>query len=124
MKSTTTMTTNELQTALTDLHALLAKGMFLEAMEKYLDDDVVMQEGEGDLKRGKKFNMDLEAKVLEGVGAFGGYSVSNVGFGENTTFYEAVMEYTQTDGKEVRVVQCVVDTWRDGKIVSERFYHA
>ena len=118
------MTTDELKTALSDLHAMLAEGKFLEAMDKYLHDDVVLQEGDEEPKRGKKICMDFEAKVLENVASFGGYRVSSVGFGDDTTFYQAVMEYTQKDGKEVRVDQCVVDEWRDGKIVSERFYHA
>ena len=117
------MTTDELKAALTNLHGLLAEGKFLEAMDQYLDDDVVLQEAGEEPKRGKKFCMDFEAKVLEGVASFGGYRVSAVGFGDDTTFYQAVMEYTQTDGQEVRVDQCVVDTWRNGKIVSERFYH-
>lgn len=118
------MTTNELQTNLRTLHTLLGEGKFLEAMEQFLDDDVVLQEGEGEPKRGKQACIDFEAKVLEDVAAFGGYHVSSVGFGGDTTYYQAVMEYTLHDGTEVRVDQCVVDTWRDGKIVSERFYHA
>ena len=56
--------------------------------------------------------------------SFEGYRVSRMGFGDDLTFYEAVMEYTQTDGTAVRVNQCVVDRWKDGKIVSERFFHA
>jgi hypothetical protein len=121
--TTTSMTRADLQTSLNDLHALLAEGKFLEAMDRFLDDDVVLQEGGGEPKHGKQFCMDFEAKVLEDVAAFGGYRVSSVGFGDDTTYYQAVMEYTQKDGTEVRVDQCVVDTWRDGKIVSERFYH-
>jgi ketosteroid isomerase-like protein len=118
------MTTDELKNASDALHTLLSQGKFLEAMDEFLHDDVVLQEANEATKRGKKLCMDLEAKVLEDVATFGGYRVSNVGFGDDTVFYQAVMEYTQTDGKEVRVDQCVVDTWRDGKIVSERFYHA
>ncbi len=119
-----TMTNEQLKAAVADLHALLAKGQFLEAMDKYLDDDVVLQEGNSEPKHGKQNCMDFEAKVLEGVASFGGYNVSAVGFGDDTSFYQAVMEYTQTDGQEVRVEQCVVSQWRDGKIVSERFFHA
>lgn len=117
------MTQQEIQAALVDLHALLAQGQFIEAMQRYLHDDIVMQEGDSEPKQGKQLCIDFEAKVLEDVAAFGGYSVSSVGFGDNTSYYQAVMEYTQKDGQQVRVDQCVVDTWRDGKIVSERFYH-
>ncbi len=124
MQTQTTMTTDELKTALAELHGLLAEGKFLEAMEKFLDDDVTLQEANDEPKRGKAFCIEAERKLLEDVASFGGYHVSKVGYGEDTTFYEAVMDFTLKDGTEVHMEQCVVDTWRDGKIVSERFYHA
>ena len=118
------MTKNELETALAELHAMLAQGQFLEAMDRFLHDDVSLQEAGAEPKHGKAHCMEVEAKVLADVAAFGGYSVSAVGIGDDMTFYESVMEYTLKDGTEVRVEQCGVDRWRDGKIVSERFYHA
>ena len=118
------MTTDELKSALHQLHTMLGKGQFLEAMEQFLHDDVVLLEAEAPAKTGKKHVMEIEAKVLEDVAEFGGYEVSSVGFGDDRTFYQAVMEYTQKDGTKVRVDQCVVDEWKDGKIVRERFYHA
>ena len=124
MTTQTTMTTDELQASLTELHVLLAKGQFMESMERFLDDDVVLQEGEHEPKRGKAACMEFEEKALAEVASFGGYRVSGIGIGADTTYYQAVMEYTLKDGTEVRVDQCVVDEWRDGKIVSERFYHA
>ena len=114
----------DLRTQLDELHALLAQGQFLEAMDRFLADDVVLQEGNDPPKQGKAAVMDFEAKVLEGVASFGGYRVSSSAVAGDKTFYEAVMEYTQTDGETVRVEQCVVDTWKDGRIVHERFYHA
>jgi len=109
---------------LTSLHDMLAQGQFVEAMDRFLADDVVLQEGNDAPKHGKAAVMALEAKVLEDVAEFGGYQVSSVGAAADKTFYEAVMEYTQKDGAKVRVEQCVVDTWKDGRIVHERFYHA
>ena len=119
-----TTTTSDPTSDLTALLGLLGQGKFLEAMDAYLDDDVVLQEANGEPKRGKAFCMDFEAKFLETVAEFRGYTVSSVGVGENKSFYESVLEFVQTDGKEVRMQQCVVDTWKDGKIVHERFYHA
>ncbi len=118
------MTTIALQSSLDAMLALLAEGKFLEAMEEFLADDVVLQEGQEEPKVGKAHCMELEAKMLEDVATFGGYVVSSTGVGEDTTYYQAVMSYTLKDGTDVKVDQCVVDTWRDGKIVSQRFYHA
>lgn len=118
------MQTDQLEASLKTLHEMLAQGQFLEAMDRFLHDDVVLHEGESEPKRGKAACMEFEAKVLEDVAEFGGYRVDSVGFGDDTTYYQAVMEYTQKNGEKVRVDQCVVSKWRDGKIVSERFYHA
>ncbi len=118
------MTTDALKTSLESMLDMLAEGKFLEAMDEFLHDDVVLQEGESEPKHGKAHCMAFEAKVLEDVAKFGGYRVSSIGYGDDTTYYQAIMEYTIKDGTEVRVDQCVVDQWRDGKIVSQRFYHA
>ncbi len=121
---TNTVSQNDLRTRLNDMLAMLAEGKFLETMEEFLHDDAVLQEGNDEPKRGKKLNMDLEAKLLADVVKFGGYKVSSIGVGEDHTYYEAVLEFTLKDGTEVSMQQCVVDTWLDGKIIHERFYHA
>jgi len=118
------MTTTQLDTSLNSMLSLLGEGKFLEAMDEFLADDVVLQEGLEEPKVGKAHCMALEAKVLEDVAVFGGYTVSSIGIGENATFYQAIMDYTLKDGTRVIVDQCVADKWRDGKIVSQRFYQA
>ena len=40
------------------------------------------------------------------------------------SFYENVMDWVGTDGKDYHVEQVVVAKWRDGKIYHERFYYA
>jgi hypothetical protein len=115
---------DQLKTDLTDLLALLGEGKFLEAQERYLDDDVVLQEAGDEPKRGKALVMDAESKLLATVTEFRGYRVSSFAVAGDKTFYEGVMEFVTEGGKEVLVEQVVVDTWKDGKIVHERFYHA
>ena len=39
-------------------------------------------------------------------------------------FYEATMEFKTKDGQHVVQNQAVVTTWKNGKIVDERYYHA
>ena len=45
---------NQIEIAILDLKNLLGKGQFLEAMDKYLTDDVVLQEANGTPKIGKE----------------------------------------------------------------------
>ncbi|MFY0593743.1 SnoaL-like domain-containing protein [Roseivirga sp.] len=109
---------------LKDLLSLLSKGQFIEAQEKYLSDDVTLTEGNDTPKAGKANVIAQEKEVLSGVGEFIRYEASNTAVNGNVSFYEGVMEYIQKDGVHVKVEQTVVDKWENGKIVSERFYHA
>ncbi len=109
---------------LNDLLSLLSQGQFIEAQEKYLADDVSLVEGNAAPKTGKANVIAQEKEVLAGVGEFIRYEVFNTAVKGNVSFYEGVMEYVQKDGVHVKVEQTVVDKWEDGKIVSERFYHA
>ena len=113
-----------IEASLQGVFALLAKGAFVEAMETYLTDDVVLQEANADEKHGKTLCIETEKKLLEGVKEFHGYTVLRHATGEGVSFYEAVMEYTTTEDERVAVEQAVVTRWRDGRIAYERYYHA
>lgn len=113
-----------IEESLNDLLSLLGKGQFIEAQEKYLADNVSLTEGNDQPKSGKDNVIEIEKEVLSGVGEFIRYEAFNTAVNGNVSFYEGVMEYIQKDGVHVKVEQTVVDKWENGKIVSERFYHA
>jgi len=113
-----------IEESLNDLLSLLSQGQFIEAQEKYLADDVSLVEGNSAPKTGKANVIAQEKEVLSGVAEFIRYEAFNSAVKGNVSFYEGVMEYVQKDGVHVKVEQTVVDKWEDGKIVSERFYHA
>lgn len=105
--------------------ALLAEGKFIDAMEEYLADDVQLFEGNNPPKVGKAFALAEEVKLLDTVTAFHRYTVvSGPAVKGDTTFYEAVMEFTTNDGTDNRFEQVVRTQWKDGKIINERYYHA
>ena len=117
-------TTQDIESNLHDLFDILSRGQFVEAMQKYHHDDVVLREGNGDPKHGKAFCIAFEEEVLKNVGEFIRYEVLDYAVNGDTSFYEAVMEYKEINGNHVRVEQAVVSKWSDDTIVSERFYHA
>ncbi|MFT4537152.1 MAG: ketosteroid isomerase-like protein [Saprospiraceae bacterium] len=107
-----------------DVFNMLAKGQFIEAMDKYFDNDVQLFEGNNPSKEGKEHCINIEKEILSNVGEFIQYTVSNFAVSGDTSFSEAIMEYKEKDGTHVKVEQAVVSKWKDGKIVQERFYHA
>ncbi|WP_353777270.1 hypothetical protein [Winogradskyella sp. 3972H.M.0a.05] len=110
--------------ALADLKDLLGKGQFLEAMDKYLDDDVVLQEANNTPKEGKEVCIIAEKELLETVTEFIRYDINNIAIAGDVSYYEAVMEFKTNDGQHHRFEQVNRTQWKDGKIINERYYHA
>jgi len=109
---------------LQDLLGLLKEGKFIEAQEKYLDDNCSLIEGNAEPKVGKENVIAQEKEVLSEVGEFVRYEVISSAVNGNVSFYEGIMEYVEKSGTRVKVEQAVVDRWENGKIVIERFYHS
>lgn len=115
---------NQIEAAILDLKELLGKGQFLEAMEKYLTDDVVLQEADGTPKVGKETCIIAEKELLATVTEFIRYDILHYAISENTSYYEAIMEFKTNDGTHHRFEQINRTKWEDGKITNERYFHA
>jgi ketosteroid isomerase-like protein len=113
-----------IENALVDLKDLLGKGQFLEAMDKYLADDVVLQEANGEPKVGKDVCIAAEKELLATVTEFYRYEMNNVAVTGDYSYYEAIMEFKTNDGERHKFEQVNRTQWRDGKIINERYYHA
>jgi ketosteroid isomerase-like protein len=106
------------------LLGMLAQGQFVEGMEAFFAPDVTIQEVGQPPKTGRDHTIAVEKDLLAGVSEFIQYSAHSKGAGGDKTFYEATMEFKTTDGQHVVQNQAVVTTWKDGKIVDERYYHS
>ena len=113
-----------IKVALKDLKQLLGKGEFIIAMEKYLHQDVVLQEANNEPKVGKKVALEAEIELLKTVTSFEGYSMKNIAVRGNTSYYEAIMEFTTNDGVQHRFEQVNRTKWKNGLIINERYFHA
>ena len=113
-----------IETALIDLKTLLGKGQFLEAMDKYLAEDVVLQEANNEPKVGKEVCIVAEKELLATVTEFIQYDMKNIAISGDTSYYEATMEFKTNDGQHHKFEQVNRTQWKDGKIINERYYHA
>jgi len=101
----------DLKARVEDLNQMVLDGKMLEAFEKYYADDVVMQEINMDPVSGKDANREREEKWLSGA------------VGDDVTMVEWFMDYAHKEYGDVKLNQVAVQTWQDGKIVKELFYH-
>lgn len=107
------------------IFALLKEGEFIEAMETYLHDDVILREANGDPKKGKAYCVKFEQDFIDNdLKEFVRYEVNNYAVNGNHSFYDAVMELKLNDGTTLVSEQAVATEWKDGKIYRERYYHA
>lgn len=102
---------------------MLAEGQFVEGMEAFFDPNVTIQEVGQTPKSGRDHTIAVEKELLSDVAEFIQYSAHSTGAGGDKTFYEATMEFITKSGEHVVQNQAVVTTWKDGKIIDERYYH-
>ena len=98
-------------------------GKVLETFDAYYADDVVMSENKTDERVGKAANREYEIQFLNNVQEFHGAQVGRVIVDGDHAAVEWSFDITFKDGNRVKMQQVAVQTWKDGKIVREDFYH-
>jgi len=102
-------------------------GRILEAMDTFYADDLEMRENRNPPTRGKTANIEREKQFLAQVKQWQRMDVAAVAT-EGTpeigvAFIEYAFDFINTDGQPVHYEQVSVQRWRNGRIVSERFYY-
>ena len=114
----------QIENNLNDVLSHLSKGQFIDAMQKYLHENVTLTEANGTPKKGKAYCIAKEEELLATVSEFIRYEViSGPAVKGDTSFYESVMEFITNDGVKHTFEQVVRTKWKDGQIIDERFYH-
>lgn len=109
-----------------DLHQnYVTAGKLLEGFEKYYAENVVMQELGEEPRVGKDANRTHEINFMQSIKDVHGSGI--LSFAEdaenNKTMVESWIDLTFTNGFRVKMQQVAVQTWKDGLIVNEIFYH-
>ena len=106
-----------------ELNEMVLNGQALEAFEKFYSDDVVMQESGGDPILGKELNRQREIDFFTSLEQFHGAGVVGHAVSGDRSFSEWWMDVTFKDGGRVKMEQVAARAWKDGRVVSERFYY-
>lgn len=105
------------------LNQMILNGQILEAIELYYADDVVMQENQSPPSVGKLSNIAREKEFVGSIVEWRSSKIKAVTVGENVTMVEWSFDYTHKEWGIRNYSQVAVQTWKDGKIVAERFYY-
>lgn len=98
-------------------------GKILETFDAYYADDVVMSENRKDERVGKAANRKYEIQFLDNVQEFHGAQVGRVIVDGDHAAVEWTFDITFKGGNRVTMQQVAVQTWKNGKVVREDFYH-
>jgi hypothetical protein len=98
-------------------------GRLLETFDAYYADNVVMSENKKEERVGKAANREYELQFLDSVQEFHGAKVGRVIVDGNHACVEWTFDITFKGGNRVTMEQATVQTWKDGKVIREDFYH-
>ena len=105
-----------------DLIALVESGRMLEAFERYYANDVAMQENVSAPTVGFDANYARESAFYGSLREAKFTPVSIVVEGDRAAI-NWIFDYTTGDGQRYRMDEIAVQTWRNGKIVHERYIY-
>ena len=117
------MSTHNLKALNEEVNQMILSGKALEAFEKFYSDDVEMQENSMPPFKGKEVNRKREIEFFSSLEQFHGAEVRAGAVGDDVSFGEWMFDVTFKGGKRTKMEQVTVRRWKDGKIVSERFYY-
>ena len=100
----------------------ILKGDILGTFDRWYADDIVMSENGMDERIGKAANRAYEEAFVNGV-EFHGVELGTVIVDGNHASIEWAFDLTPKGGERTVQKQVAIQTWGDGKIVREVFYH-
>ena len=120
-----TTTPATLQARVNDLVGYIRAGRILEAMREFYADDVRMQENNKPPVVGLEANYAREEQFVNYVKQWKSLEVGAVAVDaqRGKTTVQSSFEFDAVDGTTHRYDQVAVQTWRDGRIVHEKFYY-
>ena len=113
----------DLHTLETELNAMTASGKILEALEAYYAPDCTFQEGNAEPRKGRQTDPEFLTAFFASLKAFNGATLHAQAVGDNVTMSEWTFDLVGPDGPIIWN-EILRRTWKDGKVVSERFYTA
>lgn len=105
-----------------ELNDMIRQGKAMEAFEKFYADDVVMMEND-EAFEGKEVNRQREQEFFGNIKELHAASVGHSAVDGDTSFCEQFFDATLQDGKRIKMEEIAVRTWKDGKVIKERFYY-
>ncbi len=120
---TSTVTNSEIARLRGELDEMTGRGEILDALDKFYAEDCTFQEGNGEARVGRAAQHAHLSAFFATLKAFNGATLRSSGVGEDVSLSEWTFDMTGPEGP-ILWNEILVRRWKDGKVVSERFYTA
>ena len=105
------------------LIGLVEQGQILEAFDRFYAEDVLMAENLNPPTLGKAANRTREENFVGSVAEVHENRAAFSAVDGDRAVINWVLDFTNTQGQRIAFNQLAVQTWKDGKIVEERFVY-
>jgi ketosteroid isomerase-like protein len=113
---------NDILAAETASNALTAKGKILDSLDQFYADDCVFKEADGSHRNSRKDERAHLERFFGSLKSFDGATLHGQAVGDNVSMSEWTFKMTGGDGKAIVCHEILARNWRNGKIVSEKYY--
>ncbi|MBC8101912.1 MAG: nuclear transport factor 2 family protein [Cytophagales bacterium] len=116
------METTDTREKVRHLTELVTTGRANEAYRTYYAPDVVMQENGETPRTSLQASIDRQDQATTGV-TVNEFAPRSIVVDGSHAAIEWVIDITTPDGSHIHIEEFALQTWKDGKIVQERFYY-
>lgn len=117
------MSAAELKKLESQLNEMTRQGHFLAALEKFYDDECLFQEGNQPPRHGRAAQHEHLSGYFQSVKSFNSATLHAQSVGDDVTISEWSFDLAGYDGPFL-INETVRRKWRNGKVISERYYTA
>ena len=105
------------------LIAQVEQGQYFEAYAAFYHENVIMQENSDPPRIGLTEIVSMERNVMSRFASIEGLIARAVLVDQDRAVIEWVFDATLLDGQKAHLEELALQTWRDGKIIHERFFY-
>jgi len=106
-----------------DLNDMIIEGQMADALEKYYDTEVEIQENDLAPVCGLNLYRQKVVQFYEAVTEWRSAQPLHVAIGEGVTMVEWLQEYSHRELGEKKVMFVAIQEWTQGKIIREKIYY-
>jgi len=107
-----------------DLNALALKGDMIAAVRQFFADNATTIDHTGVTLTNKKEHLAKMEGFLGGIAKVNGITLHGEASADDLSFSEFTFDFDMKDGSKIYWHEVLRRIWKDGKVISDRYYYA